>query len=89
MKTRCVLCLLMVCGISGPVTAAALSLDGYKYRTRLRIGASAYARQDKPVEVEIDFSDLVRRLGPADYVDPTHSTVVEQRGEGVVGFCVC
>jgi len=57
--------------------------DDYKYRTLIRVGAAGYARQDKPVEIEIDFSKLLRRLGKSDFIDPQQIVLYEQRKGGL------
>ena len=44
----------------------AWDMDQYKYRTLVHVDAGGYARDDKPVEVEIDFSNLIRPLGRSD-----------------------
>ena len=59
-------------------------LDQYEYRTGIRVGAAGYVRDDKPVEVEIDFSKLIHRLGANDYVDPTNLIVLEHGKEGYI-----
>ena len=34
-----------------------------KYRVPVRVSAAGYERMDKPVEVDINFSQLLRRIG--------------------------
>jgi len=57
--------------------------NNYKYRTLIRVGAAGYVRQDKPIEVEIDFSRLLRRLGKSDSIDLKRIALYEQRQEGL------
>ncbi len=52
--------------------------DDYKYRTLIRVGAAGYARRDKPVEIEIDFSRLLQRLDKSDFIDPQQIILYEQ-----------
>jgi hypothetical protein len=58
--------------------------NNYKYRTLIKVGAAGYERQDKPVEIEIDFSKLLRRLDKNDSVDPKRIALYEQQNEGLI-----
>jgi hypothetical protein len=56
----------------------------YKYRAGIRVGAAGYIRQDRPVEIEIDFSMLLRRLGKSDSIDPQQIVLYEQQNEELI-----
>lgn len=98
MKARWISCLLTACWTLAPMAGAAVALNArsevpwdlepYKYRTLIRVSAAGFARDNKPVETELDFSQLVRQVGPADYVDPANLVVLEPQGKGTcsVGF---
>jgi len=72
-------------GVGAPVSGQAdiaWDMDWYKYRTLVHVGAGGYARDDKPVEVEIDFSKLIRPLGRSDFIDSADLAVLECTGGG-------
>ena len=56
----------------------------YKYRVSLQVRAAGYERDDKPVEVEIDFSRMLARRRWSDYVDPAHLALFEATEDGLV-----
>jgi hypothetical protein len=58
--------------------------NNYKYRTLIRVGAAGYERQDNPVEIEIDFSRLLLRLGKSDTIDPKRIALYEEQNEGLI-----
>jgi len=70
-----------------PLAASSISQswkdNNYKYRTLIRVGAADYARQNKPVEIEIDFSRLLRRLDKSDSIDPQRIALYERQKEGL------
>jgi hypothetical protein len=57
--------------------------NNYKYRSLIRVGAAGYERQDKPVEIEINFSRLLRRLGESSSIDPQRVALYEQQKGGL------
>jgi len=57
--------------------------NNYKYRTLIKVGAAGYKRQDKPVEIEIDFSKLLRQLEKSDSIDPQQVSLYEQQKGGL------
>jgi len=51
----------------------------YKYRTGIRVDAAGYIRKNKPVEIEINYSMLLRQIGKNDSIDPQQSLLYEQQ----------
>jgi hypothetical protein len=57
--------------------------NNYKYRTLIRAGAVDYKRQNKPVEIEINFSKLLRQLDKSDSIDTQQISLYEQQKGGL------
>lgn len=58
------------------------------YRTTVTVKAAGYTRNDKPAEVEINFSDLLGELGESGRLDTNSIRVVEVNDKGVIDDAV-
>lgn len=56
----------------------------WTYRVGLTIGANGFARDDKPVEVDVNFTTLLNGLGDSGALDPNSIRVVEINAGGAV-----
>lgn len=54
----------------------------WDYRVPLTVDADGYARDDKPAEVEMNFTALLASLGKAGTFDPNSIRVIEVDGDG-------
>ena len=58
--------------------------NNYKYRSLIKVDAAGYKRQDKPVEIEIDFSNLLLQIGKNNSIDPQRIVLYEQQKKGLI-----
>jgi hypothetical protein len=58
--------------------------DAYKYRVPIRMNAAGYAHEDKPVEVDLNFTQLLIQLGKTAKFDEKSIRVTEVNCEGKV-----
>jgi hypothetical protein len=57
--------------------------NNYKYRTLIKVDADGYQRQDKPVEIEINFPNLLLQISKNDSIDPQRIVLYEQQEKGL------
>jgi hypothetical protein len=70
---------------NGTYKAKGAWLDSnYRYRVPVRVYASGYERIDKPVEVDIDFTQLLRRIGKKEKTDIKSIRITEAGSSGKI-----
>jgi hypothetical protein len=62
----------------------AWSAPAYRYRTRIDVDAGGFTRWDKPVEVALDFSRLLRQIDVSRFVDPARLALFETHPGGIL-----
>lgn len=58
--------------------------SGWDYRLKLSVAANGTARQNKPAEASVNFTQVLNALGKSGAVDPNSVRVVEVNGSGTV-----
>src|SRR5512134_620963 len=56
----------------------------WAYRVGIDVKANGFARENKPVEVDVNFTDLLNDLGDSGQFDPNSIRVVEINAGGIV-----